>query len=90
MMYLVDGTKPIKEISLISLQYIFVLFLQCGELVKFGYLGDWYRGTQEEKKILLNIMTRGMVQGSFGGFVGIDIYTFINVSTFIFYLICLI
>nr|QQP19725.1 olfactory receptor 30 [Tropidothorax elegans] len=49
------------------------------DLLRPGYMSHWYDGTTKEKRILLTLMTRTIVPSHFGGFIRIDLLTFINV-----------
>nr|WVD93614.1 odorant receptor 73 [Graphosoma rubrolineatum] len=56
--------------------------MQCLELLRPGYMSNWYQGTRSEKKMLLNLMTRTRKPIYLGGFIKMDMLTFINVSFF--------
>ncbi|CAH1400350.1 unnamed protein product [Nezara viridula] len=53
--------------------------IQCLELMRAGYMSNWYQGTTREKRMLLNIMTRTVRPIYLGGFIKMDMITFINV-----------
>nr|AXX83058.1 odorant receptor [Yemma signatus] len=52
---------------------------QYSQVVSSWYSGDWYNGTKDEKKILLNAMTMTRRPVYLGGFIRIDTLTFINI-----------
>nr|AXX83019.1 odorant receptor [Yemma signatus] len=60
---------------------------QSRELIRPGYMSNWYEGVEKDKKSLLNLMTRTTVQGYFGRFMKMDLLTFINIlkAAFSFY-----